>query len=139
MDDDFEIYRGKNFSDLCQEIHRNSQQTRNQIDVLISELRQLIKGVNDAMIIVPLIKDYIDVSVKNDEHLIKLAGVVSRIAKKQQSSDGGSYQLTDSEREELLMAVEEYGSKSLTDSNDNDSIDVDSIVNDAKKKVKSKK
>ena len=131
MEDDFEVYKGKNFSDLCREIHRNSQQTRNQIDVLITELRQLIKGVNDAMIIVPLIRDYIDVGVKNDDHLIKLANVVTRIAKKQQNSPENS-SLTDSEREELLLAVEEYG-KQKADEKD---FDVDSVVNNAKEKIK---
>lgn len=137
-DDDFEVYKGKPFSHLCREIHRNSQQTRNQIDVLITDLRSLIKGANDAMIIVPLIKDYLDVSVKNDDQLVKLAGIVSRISKKQQAAGNDGYQLTESEREQLLIAVEECGNKTI-ESDDTVAIDIDAIVNDAKNKVSTKK
>lgn len=106
MDLNFEIYKGKNFSSLCKDIVKNSENKKDQIDVLISELRTLIKTVNDAVIIVPLIKDYYDVGVKNDEQLIKLAAVVQRlVAKGQETGEGNSMVLSDEERKQLMDEV----------------------------------
>ena len=106
MDTNFEIYKGKNFSSLCKDIVKNSESKRDQIDTLISELRTLIKTVNDAVIIVPLIKDYYDVGVKNDEQLVKLAAIVQKlVAKGDASGEGGAMILSDDERKQLMEDV----------------------------------
>ncbi len=106
MDFNFEIYKGKNFSSLCKDIVKNSESKKDQIDVLISELRTLIKTVNDAVIIVPLIKDYYDVGVKNDEQLIKLAAVVQRlVAKGEASGEGAGMILSEEDRKQLMDEV----------------------------------
>jgi hypothetical protein len=86
---DKEIFKGKTLSDLFGEIHDNSTQTRNQIKALISELKPLIENIGDATLIVPMIKEYMEIGVKNDEHLIKLATVVQRIESAQAKGDGG--------------------------------------------------
>lgn len=110
MDLNFEIYKGKNFSSLCKDIVKNSENKKDQIDVLISELRTLIKTVNDAVIIVPLIKDYYDVGVKNDEQLIKLAAVVQRlVAKGEASGEGTSMILSEEDRKQLMEEVIKIG------------------------------
>lgn len=106
MDLNFEIYKGKNFSSLCKDIVKNSENKKDQIDILISELRTLIKTVNDAVIIVPLIKDYYDVGVKNDEQLIKLAAVVQRlVAKGQETGEGNAMILSEEDRKQLMEEV----------------------------------
>jgi len=106
MDTNFEIYKGKNFSGLCKDIVKNSESKKDQIDILISELRSLIKTVNDAVIIVPLIKDYYDVGVKNDEQLVKLASIVQKlVAKGEASGEGNSMILSDDERRQLMEDV----------------------------------
>ena len=106
---EFEIYKGKSFAALCKEIVVNQNEKKDQLDILISELRSLIKGVNDAIVVVPLIKDYLDVGVRNDDQLVKLAAIIQRILSKQNegAEDGaGSFQITDDERKELLKEVE---------------------------------
>jgi hypothetical protein len=106
MDLNFEIYKGKHFSGLCKDIVKNSENKKDQIDILISELRTLIKTVNDAVIIVPLIKDYYDVGIKNDEQLVKLAAVVQRlVAKGEASGEGPSMMLSEDERKQLMEEV----------------------------------
>lgn len=101
------IFEGKNFSDVCEEIYRNSLDKRNQIDIVVSELRGLIKGINEAVTIVPMIKDYFDVGVKNDEQLIKMLAVIQRMVDKKQA-DGGSDSLglTDEEKNALLKEID---------------------------------
>ena len=85
---------------------KNSENKKDQIDILISELRTLIKTVNDAVIIVPLIKDYYDVGIKNDEQLVKLAAVVQRlVAKGEASGEGPAMVLSEDERKQLMEEV----------------------------------
>lgn len=98
---DKEIFNGKTLSDLFGEIHDNSTQTRAQIKALIGELKPLIENIGDATLIVPMIKEYMEIGVKNDEHLIKLATVVQRIEAAQ--AKGESNEIFDfSELQDLL-------------------------------------
>ena len=66
-----------------------------------------------------MIKDYIDVSVKNDDQLVKLSAVLQRFLGGSSSSDedsGLGSGLTDSEKEELLKSVKkEVGEISKVD------------------------
>jgi len=108
MDLDFELYKGKKYSSVLKDIVINSDDKRNQIDILISDLRSMIKTANDAIVIVPLIKDYLDVGVRNDEQLVKLAAIVQRlISSNAQSGENDSgFALSDDERKELMKEAE---------------------------------
>ena len=73
MDTDKEIFDGKTFASLAKDIYFNSTRKSAQIDQLIKDLRTMIKDAGSATVIAPMIKDYIDVSVKNDDQLVKLS------------------------------------------------------------------
>jgi hypothetical protein len=110
MDFDIEIFKGKSFSELMKDIYSNSSKKDRQINLLIGELRPLIKGVGDATVIVPLIKEYLEVGVKNDEHLVKLAAVVQRLVStstKVQAETGNSWMLSEEEKKQLLGDLDE--------------------------------
>lgn len=107
MDDDIEIFKGKQFSDLCKDIYTNSQHTRNQIEILISEVRGQIKDVNSALALIPQITDLLDSGIKNDDHLVKLAAIVTRVMANNKTVEaGGTFELTDEERQQLMAEVE---------------------------------
>ena len=107
--EDPNVFEGKSFSGLLQDIYENSVKKKKQIDVLIKELTAYIKTAQDAALVVPLIKDYLDVGVKNDELLIKMATVFQRHTAVEKrgiigKNDGAnSLILTDEERNELLQ------------------------------------
>lgn len=86
---DKEIFNGKTLSDLFSEIHDNSTNTRAQVKGLIGELKPLIENIGDATLIVPMIKEYMEIGVKNDEALIKLATIIQRIESAQAKGEGG--------------------------------------------------
>jgi hypothetical protein len=110
MDFDIEIFKGKTFSELMKDIYSNSSKKDRQINLLIAELRPLIKGVGDATVIVPLIKEYLEVGVKNDEHLVKLAAVVQRLVStnnRVQAETGNSWMLSEEEKKQLIGELDE--------------------------------
>lgn len=108
MDNDIEIYKNKKFSDLCKDIVKNSENNRDQLDILISDLRSMIKTANDALMIVPLIKEYLDVQVRNDEQLVKLAAVVQRIMTKHTVGADGEVSgfLTEEEKRQIMQEID---------------------------------
>lgn len=103
---DDEIFEGKTLSNLFAEIYQNSKKKDEQINTLIGQLKGLIKNMTDATVIVPLIKDYIDASLKNDDHLIKMAGIIQRASQRAETS-GGDFSLSDDEKKQLIESIEE--------------------------------
>ena len=107
MSNEYELFKGTNFSDLMRDIYHNSKKKSRQIDGLIKELQPLISNTSDATIIVPMIKDYLEVSVKNDDALVKLAAVVQRIiSATSKEDDGNEFGLTDEEKARLFEEAE---------------------------------
>ena len=105
-DKDTEIFKGKTLSSLLNDIYNNQLHTKSQIDLLCDELSKMIKNISDVAVISPIIKDYLDVAVKNDDQLVKIANVVTKIlTAKSESSDDGI--LTDKEKSQLLDALNE--------------------------------
>ena len=99
------LFDGKSSSDVFKEIYTNSKKKDKQINALISELKPLIQNIGDAPVVVPLIKEYLEVSVKNDEHLIKMMAVIQRLSNS--ATTGGDSLLTDEEMKQLQAIAEE--------------------------------
>jgi len=115
MSNEYELFKGTNFSDLMRDIYHNSKKKSRQIDGLIKELQPLISNTGDATVIVPMIKDYLEVSVKNDDALVKLAAVVQRIiSATSRDDDGNEFGLTDEERSRLIEEAESEIKKNKT-------------------------
>lgn len=109
MDKDIEIFEGKTFSSLVKDIYFNSSHKKEQINQLIKDLRTMVKDAGSATVIAPMIRDYIDVGVKNDDQLVKLSAVLQRIINGGSGGDsdgGGDYSLTDEEKQQLLRSAE---------------------------------
>ena len=76
---DTTIFGKKTVSDVLKEIYDNSKNKERQINALIGELKPLVENIGDATLVVPMIKEYLEVGVKNDEHLIKMVALVQRL------------------------------------------------------------
>jgi len=100
------LFDDKSFSDLLKEIHKNQSKKSKQLASLIAELRPLITSLGDATVVVPLIKEYMEISVKNDDQLIKMAAIVQRLSTGATNSGEGGL-LTEEEMQQLQEVAEE--------------------------------
>ena len=107
MVDEKEIFEGKTFQDLTKDIYENTTKRKTQIDLLISEIHGFITTIDDVVLVAPIIKEYMDTAVRNDEHLVKLAGVLQRIISKSQGESDESMLLSDEEKAELMGTLQD--------------------------------
>jgi len=103
---DSDIFGDKKLKDLFQEIYQNQKKKEKQISVLIDELKPLIDDIGDATLVVPLIKEYLELGVKNDEQLIKMATIIQRCIANDNSGGGeGALLISDEEKAQLLGEI----------------------------------
>jgi uncharacterized protein YllA (UPF0747 family) len=107
MSAEFKLFDGKNLSSLFKDIYENQLNKKKNISDLIESLRKLIKNVGEATVIAPIIKDLIEVSVKNDDHLIKLATSAQRLASAEAKGIGEDGWLSEQEKAQLLQEMED--------------------------------
>ena len=98
------VFGKKKFSDILNEIYNNQKTKQTQISGLISELKPLINDIGDATLIVPLIKEYMDIGVRNDEQLIKMSTIIQRALNNSSSDDTTG--ITDEEKAELMAELD---------------------------------
>jgi len=115
MENTEELFKGVSFSDLMSDVYHNSKKKDRQINQLISQLQPLIRTTSDATIVVPLIKEYLDIAVKNDDHLVKLTAIVQRFISTKQTIAGEGSLLSEDEKKQLLAVANETFENELTE------------------------
>ena len=104
---DFEVFEGKSLSDLFKDIYENTEKNRTQLDVLMKEVVGFIKDGDTAIQIIPMLKEYLEINVKNDEQLVKLATIVQRMATAgNKGDDDDNFMLSDREKEQLMSNIQ---------------------------------
>jgi hypothetical protein len=97
---DTEVFKGKTFHQIMSEIHSTTLDRRGIILDIVGELRKMITCPDEAVLIAPLVRDYLETLVKNDDQLTKLATIVQRMISAE------SYKKTGGETGELLSEKE---------------------------------
>jgi len=114
--DDVTLFGSTSLSDIFKQIHRNNKDTDKQINELIDALKPLASSnAGSAVMLMPTVKDLIDVNVKNNEQLIKMAGIAQR-ASTASASNNQDLLFDPSEIQQLLeeqRAVQVEGQKLL--------------------------
>lgn len=106
MELDKEIFTGKTISDLVEEVYNKHKNQDSTIKQEIMRLTDMIETPGDAIVIVPLLKGFMDSSLKNDEVLMKLLTLFQKAAaenKKGDAEDSGI--LTEKDIEQLFSEV----------------------------------
>jgi len=104
MDFNQVIFKDKTFSSLLEDIYKNANRKEKEIKSLIDQLKPMIQEPGDAMMLVPLLKEYMEIAVKNDEALIKMAGIVQR-AMSNTTGEGDGSVLSERDKELLFQEI----------------------------------
>ena len=108
MDFNQVLFKDKTFSSLLEDIYKNANRKEKEIKALIDQLKPMIQEPGDAMMLVPLLKEYMELAIKNDDALIKMAGIVQR----GMNSNGGTTDdgmLSDRDKELLFQEISSIG------------------------------
>tara|TARA_R100001244_G_scaffold50046_1_gene44028 strand:- start:143 stop:523 length:381 start_codon:yes stop_codon:yes gene_type:complete len=119
MANNYEIFKGKSLSDLFKDIYDNTTRNKDQLEILMKEVVGFIKDGDTAVQIIPMLKEYLEINVKNDDQLVKVAAIVQRIIASE--SKGGAdeeFSLSDAEKEQLMSAVESVATEVQKHSDD---------------------
>ena len=120
LDKDTVFFKDTSFSDLLEDVYDNVKTKRSQIDTLIKELQPFMRSIGDAAVIVPLIKEYMEVAVKNDEHIVKVVAVLQRLISTGMRGTEDGDVLTDAEKEQLLHELDDAAETLQARLDDND-------------------
>jgi hypothetical protein len=125
---DNEVFEGKTLADVFKDIYNNTDTKRKQINEFIKKLVMMIKTPEDAVVLGPVIKDFFEVNVKNDEHLVRVAQIAQRVVSIGAKVNGSEGVLTDSEKEQLLkeLSIEVAEIKIQAEALDNEIFDLES-------------
>ena len=103
---DFKVFEGKSLSDIFEDIYNNSATNKKQLDILIREVVGFIKDGDTAVQLIPAIKEYLEIKVKNDEQLVKMASIVQRLVSSESRGSESEFGLTEKEKEQLVGSIE---------------------------------
>lgn len=109
------IFGNKKFNDLLKELHNRNVKKEQEFAGLVSQLRGLIANVTDALTIAPLIGDYMNLSVKNDDNFIKFIAVIQKAMDR--GSDTGDFTFTEDEKAKLLEEADKLTQDLLKNGN----------------------
>jgi hypothetical protein len=134
MSTEFKLFDGKNLSSLFKDIYENQQNKKKNISEMIESLRKLIKNVGEATVLAPIIRDLIDTSVKNDDHLIKLATIAQRLAAAEAKGIGEDGWLSEHEKTQLLTELEDTVNE-IDKKNEEKLVDIQIELDEIKSKI----
>ena len=108
MSTEYELFKGKSLSSLFEDIYNNSKHNKHQLEGLVKEVTSFIKDGDMAVQLIPMIKEYLEINVRNDDQLVKMAGIVQRlISAENKAGSEDEFGLSDEEKSQLLSNLED--------------------------------
>ena len=113
--DDVTVFDGMSLSDLFKKIHKNNKDIDKQIGDFIDVMKPMATtNAGSAVMLMPTVKDLIDVNVKNNEQLIKMASIAQRAATSNSSTNQDLFDMDEiSALLEEQKAIQDEGKKLL--------------------------
>jgi c-di-GMP-related signal transduction protein len=111
MDYNKPIFKNKSIADIMSEVYEDKQTKQKQLKGLISMLKDLIQDGGDAIMMIPQIKELMDLDIKNNDTLLRLMAIIQKIeaANLRVMSESNGGLMTDEEKQLLLESLEELG------------------------------
>ena len=102
---EYVVFGDKTLSDVFEDIYKNTDSKREQINTFITKLVRQIRTPEDAAVISPIIKDFMEVNVKNDEHIVRIAQIAQRAIAIGTKAASSTDLLTEEEKQQLLSNI----------------------------------
>ena len=102
---EYVVFGDKTLSDVFEDIYKNTDSKREQINTFITKLVRHIRTPEDAAVISPIIKDFMEVNVKNDEHIVRIAQIAQRAIAIGTKAASSTDLLTEEEKQQLLSNI----------------------------------
>ena len=102
---EYVVFDDKTLSDVFKDIYKNTDSKREQINTFITKLVRQIRTPEDAAVISPIIKDFMEVNVKNDEHIVRIAQIAQRAIAIGTKAASSTDLLTEEEKQQLLSNI----------------------------------
>ena len=102
---EYVIFDDKTLSDVFKDIYKNTESKREQINTFVTKLVRQIRTPEDAAVISPIIKDFMEVNVKNDEHIVRIAQIAQRAIAIGTKAASSTELLTEEEKQQLLSNI----------------------------------
>ena len=99
------IFDDKTLSDVFKDIYKNTESKREQINTFVTKLVRQIRTPEDAAVISPIIKDFMEVNVRNDEHIVRIAQIAQRAIAIGTKTVSSTELLTEEEKQQLLSNI----------------------------------
>lgn len=113
MELDKKVFKDKTVSELVEEVYHKHKEQDSFIKQEIGRLVGMIESPGDAIVIVPLLKEFVNSSLKNDEVLMKILALFNKAEEKAKAAGQDSGVLTEKDIEQLFNEVTDYKIKSL--------------------------
>ena len=108
-----QIFKGKTLGDLVEEVYNKHKSQDSLIKQEISRLVDMIESPGDAIVIVPLLKEFVNSGLKNDEVLMKILTLFQKAEDKKKETGQDSGLLTEKDIEQLFSEVTDLKGKSM--------------------------
>tara|TARA_B100000131_G_scaffold318750_1_gene363251 strand:- start:3659 stop:4036 length:378 start_codon:yes stop_codon:yes gene_type:complete len=105
MSTDYKVFDNVTLSDLFKKINDNSERNKIQIETIIQDMMVFIKDPRSAAELFPMISDFMEANIRNDELLVKLGAVVQRVMQSDSKNGADEFGLTDKEKEDILSKI----------------------------------
>ena len=102
---EYVIFDDKTLSDVFRDIYKNTESKREQINTFVTKLVRQIRTPEDAAVISPIIKDFMEVNVRNDEHIVRIAQIAQRAIAIGTKAASSTDLLTEEEKQQLLSNI----------------------------------
>lgn len=101
------IFGDVRLSDVLEKIYKNSNDKKETINGVIDILQDKLTDMKGAVMLAPIISEFLNVGVQNDEQMIKMATIIQKLVATEQRniSSGNEELLTEFEKEQLTKAM----------------------------------
>jgi hypothetical protein len=109
------IFEGKTLADMFSDVYHNTENKRQQINNFVANLVKLIRTPEDAAMLGPVVQSFLELNVKNDEHIVRLVQIAQRLATVNGKAASGADMLTEEEKSQLLRNIKDDFESVLAD------------------------